>query len=90
MLKKISKSLLSLLLIVLTISSLSVCYATDSAVTTSETQNTIAISEGTEEATQPEETEIKNDLYFFDNNIVIDNVIYGNVYTSCYIAFIKI
>lgn len=75
MLKKFSKFLLSLLLIILTISSVSVCYAEvdgdkTKAVTTAET---------TEET--PTEQEIHNgDLYLFDDDIVINQLVDGNVY----------
>ena len=86
MLKKFSKILLASLLIVLTISSFSVCYAdidgektksvTEEAVTTSETEET------TDAATTSESEEeiYEGDLYLFDNNIVMDKLVDGNVF----------
>lgn len=72
MLKKFSK-LLSLLLIILTISSLSICYATE-AVTTSETDTKSTTT------TSATDNIHYGDLYLFDTNVVIDKIVYGNVY----------
>ena len=79
--KKISKLLLTLLLIIVTISSFSVCFAevngeTTKAVTTSENEDTT-----TAQNTTSTEDEIYNgDLYLFDNDIVMDKLVDGNVF----------
>lgn len=75
MTKKISKLLLTFLLIIVTVSSFSMCFAetngeTTKAATTSETEQT---SEDTEEI-------YNGDLYLFDNNIVMDKLVDGNVF----------
>ena len=80
MLKNFSKFLLSALLIILTISSLTFCYATE-AVTTSETAETtdaVTTSE-TEESSTTDEIH-NGDLYLFDNDIVMDKIVDGNVF----------
>lgn len=70
--KKISKLLLALLLIIVTVSSFSMCFATEAAVT-SETKQ--------EASTETTEEEIySGDLYLFDNNIVMDKLVDGNVF----------
>ena len=79
--KKISKLLLTLLLIIVAISSFSICFAevggeTTKAVTTSETEE-----ETTNQDTASTEDEIYNgDLYLFDNDIVMDKLVDGNVF----------
>lgn len=84
--RKISKFLLTLLLITMVTFSFSTCFAevdgevtkaaTNTAVTTSEDQVT-PISEDIEQAQQ----EIHNgDLYLFDSNIVMDKLVDGNVF----------
>lgn len=76
MLKKFSKFLLALILIIATLSSISLCFATD-AVTTSETPGTANAVTTSEE----EEKEIHSgDLYLFDNNAVMDKLVDGNVF----------
>lgn len=86
MLKKFSKILLASLLIILTISSFSVCYAdingektksvTEDATTTSETGETT----GAVTTSETEEEIYEGDLYLFDNNIVMDKLVDGNVF----------
>jgi len=72
---KISKFLLVLMLIIMTISSCSVCFATEAATTTSKTETT---KEETSEATQQE---IHNgDLYVFDTDVLMDKLVDGNVF----------
>ena len=71
---KISKFLLVLMLIIITISSYSVCFATE-AVTTSEAE---AAQEGTSESTQEEI--YSGDLYIFDTNVIMDRLVDGNVF----------
>lgn len=73
--KKISKFLLTLLVIILTVSSFSLCFA-DEAVVTSETEEATTTSE--EEIT--EEEIYSGDLYIFDNNVVMDKLVDGNVF----------
>ena len=66
MLKKFSKFLLALLLIIATLSSISFCFATDAVTISETTENTDAV------ATSETEEEIHSgDLYLFDNNIVM-------------------
>ena len=78
MLKKFSK-LLFLLFIILTVSSLSICYSTDVApIAETETNNQAVATSDTETSTKIEEH--KDDLYIIDSNVVIDNIVYGNVY----------
>ena len=71
MLRKFSK-LLVLLLIILTISSFSACFATD-AITTSET-NTQAIN-----IPAPDNIHY-GDLYLFGTDVVVDKIVYGSVF----------
>ena len=88
MTKKISKLLIALLLIVLTVSSFSVCFAevdgektksvttsNNEAVTTSETTGETS----TEETTTEDEIHT-GDLYIFENNAVMDKLVDGNVF----------
>ena len=79
MLKKFSKLLLAFLLIIVTISSLSTCYATDTAVTTSETEGE-AVTTSEEETNSTEDEIYSGDLYLFDNDIVMDKLVDGNVF----------
>ena len=80
--KKFSKTLLTALLLLVTIVSMSFCYATDGQV--NNTTNTATDSTTTAETTQNEEAaedEIYNgDLYLFDNNIVMDKLVDGNAF----------
>lgn len=71
---KISKFLLVLILIIMTISSYSVCLATE-AVTTSETET---VQEETSESTQEEIH--SGDLYIFDTDVLMDKLVDGNVF----------
>ena len=71
MLKKFSK-LLFLLFVVLTIISFSACYATD-AVTTSETETQTTDSTATDNIHY-------GDLYLIGTDIALDKIVYGNVY----------
>lgn len=76
MLKKFSK-LLILLLAILTASS--ICYATDAvAISETEANNTAVVTSETETSAKP--AEHQDDLYIIDSNVVIDNIVYGNVY----------
>ena len=73
--KKISKLLLTLLLIIVALSSFSVCFAevggeTTKAITTSETEKTTT----TEDTTSTEDEIYNGDLYLFDNDIVMDKL----------------
>jgi len=85
--KKISKLLLAILLIIVTISSFSVCFADidgekTKAVTTSEGE-AVTTSETGEETTTDTTTEeeiYNGDLYIFDNDIVMDKLVDGNVF----------
>lgn len=79
--KKISKLLLTLLLIIVTLSSFSVCFAevggeTTKAITTSETEEATT----TENTTSTEDEIYNGDLYLFDNDIVMDKLVDGNVF----------
>lgn len=79
--KKISKLLLTLLLIIVTVSSFSVCFAEvdgeiTKAVTTSENEGTTT----TENTTSTEDEIYNGDLYLFDNNVVMDKLVDGNVF----------
>lgn len=75
MLKKFSKFLLALLLIIATLSSISLCFATDAVTISETTENTDAV------ATSETEEEIHSgDLYLFDNNVVMDKLVDGNVF----------
>ena len=77
MLKKFFKLLFFYLLIIITLSSLTICYA-DEPVVTSETE-TITTSESEESSTS--EQEIYNgDFYLFANDIVMDKLVDGNVF----------
>ena len=82
MLKKFSKLLLSLLLIILIVSSFSICYADiDGEKTKSITEGEAVTTSETAEETTTDEQEIHNgDLYIFDNNIVMDKLVDGNVF----------
>lgn len=74
--KKISKLLLTLLLIIVTISTFSVCFAEVDSNTASETKET-----ATTEDTTSAENEIHNgDLYLFNNDVVMDKLVDGNVF----------
>ena len=73
MLKKFSKFLLALMLIIVTLSS--ICFATDAVTTSETTENTNAVTTpGTEEEIH------SGDLYLFDNNVVMDKLVDGNVF----------
>lgn len=84
--KKISKLLLALLLVIVTLSSFSVSFAEvdgdkTKAVTTSETQGESVATGETEESDATAEQEIHNgDLYIFDTDIVMDKLVDGNVF----------
>lgn len=77
--KKFSKLLLSSLLVVLIFSSFFVCFATDTAVTTSETENKEIVQDANAETATEEEIH-NGDLYLFDTNIVMDKLVDGNVF----------
>lgn len=75
MIKKFSKVLLTLLLIITTLSAFSVSFADE----TEDTSKAVTTSESAEEASS--EDQIHNgDLYLFDNNIVMDKLVDGNVF----------
>ena len=80
--KKFSKLLLTLLLILVIVSSFSVCFAevdgdtTKSVTTTSETEEATT----TENTTSTEDEIYNGDLYLFDNNVVMDKLVDGNVF----------
>lgn len=75
--KKISKLLLTLLLIIVTVSSFSVCFAEVGGDTT----KSVTTTSENEEATTSTEDEIYNgDLYLFDNDVVMNKLVDGNVF----------
>lgn len=81
MLKKFSKILLASLLIILTVSSFSVCYADiDGEKTKSVTEGEAVTTSETEKETTAEEEIYTGDLYLFDNDIVMDKLVDGNVF----------
>lgn len=75
MLKRNSKLLIVLFIILTVVSSFSLCFATQTnePVTTSETNTDVASQE-------TEENIHEGDLYLFDNNITMDQLVDGNVY----------
>lgn len=75
--KKISRLLLAVLLIILTVSSFSVCLAE------TDVENTQAVTTTSENDNTPESSENKihnGDLYLFNNNVVMDKLVDGNVF----------
>ena len=73
MLKRFSKFLLALLLIIATLSS--ICFATDAVTTSETTENATAVT-----TSETEEEIHTGDLYLFDNNVVMDKLVDGNVF----------
>lgn len=79
--KKISKFLLTLLLITMVTFSFSTCFAeVDGEVTKSVTDGSAVTTSDTPEETTAEQEIHNGDLYLFDTNIVMDKLVDGNVF----------
>ena len=85
--KRVSKFLLTiLLLLIVIISSFSICFATDNEISNTATtdENETATEEAASSETSNEETNsdeiYSGDLYLFDNKIVMDKLVDGNVF----------
>ena len=79
--KKFSKVLLTTLLLIVTVASMSFCFATDAQVSNTTTDTSDAATETLQEEEIDEEDIYNGDLYLFDNHdIVMDKLVDGNVF----------
>ncbi len=82
--KRFSKILLTLLLLIVIITSFSLCFATDGEVSNTATENssesTTNSTETSTEGTDSEQEIYSGDLYLFDDKIVMDQLVDGNVF----------